>query len=98
MCIRDSDILQDLTAIRCFGLSRYTRTDIRNFGNLEELREYYKRTIDAYACNTAYHKDCISCNKRLNSKCYGGCLAYKIGDIVRMQEYSRKLMESGSKQ
>ncbi|MCC8027404.1 MAG: radical SAM protein [Clostridium sp.] len=86
------DILQDLTAIRCFGLSQYTKADIRDFRNLDELKEYYRRTVDSYGCNTVYHEDCTGCRKRLNGKCYGGCLVYKIDSILKMQEYSEELM------
>lgn len=86
------DILQNLEAIRCFGLSRQTRVSISDFENIAELREYYKRNIDAYACNTIYHPNCFKCRNRLKAKCYGGCLAYKIDKIEKMQQYSEALM------
>ncbi len=87
------DILQDLTAIRCFGLSQYTKVPIGRFRSIAELREYYRREVDAYACNTVHHTNCIDCERRLTAKCYGGCLAYKMNDILKLQECSRRQME-----
>lgn len=72
------DILPDLTAIRCFGLSEYTKQDIRNYKSIDELSIYYSKEFDdKYARKCSFGK-CESCNDRLNSNCYGGCLSEKI--------------------
>ena len=86
------DIRQDLTAVRCFGLSECTKQDIRNFSGIRELENYYRRTIDAYGCNTVYSEKCIDCHARLVQKCNGGCLAFKIKDILAMRDFSEQVV------
>lgn len=88
------DILQDLTAVRCFGLSLYTRQPIENFKTIDELNDFYLNSIDAYACNTAYSAKCIDCASRKNLQCMGGCIAFKIGNIQKMQAKAEELMKS----
>ena len=83
---------QDLTAVRCFGLSECTKQDIRNFSGIRELENYYRRTIDAYGCNTVYSEKCIDCHARLVQKCNGGCLAFKIKDILAMRDFSEQVV------
>ena len=86
------DIRQDLTAVRCFGLSECTKQDNRNFSGIRELENYYRRTIDAYGCNTVYSEKCIDCHARLVQKCNGGCLAFKIKDILAMRDFSEQVV------
>jgi Arylsulfatase regulator (Fe-S oxidoreductase) len=92
-CIPVIDIRQDLTAVRCFGLSEYTKQRIEDFSSIKELENYYLRTIDAYAYNTTYSHKCIDCHERKVMNCMGGCLAFKINEILEMQNYSEKRME-----
>jgi MoaA/NifB/PqqE/SkfB family radical SAM enzyme len=84
------DILPDLTAIRCFGLSEYS-VKISDFNNYDELYFYYKRLIDAQAHNAIHSRACADCGRRLTAKCTGGCLAYKIGDIRAITDFCEKL-------
>lgn len=86
------DIRQDLTAVRCFGLSECTKQKISDFSGIRELENYYLRTIDAYACNTVYSEKCVDCHAREVRKCNGGCLAFKIKDILSMREFSEKIV------
>ncbi len=76
------DIMDDLTAVRCFGLSDETRVPIGEFASLTDLMNYYLRTVDAYAANTYYNKKCANCYHYKAMRCSGGCLVYKI-DRVR---------------
>lgn len=92
-CAPVIDIRQDLTAVRCFGLSAYTKQSIENFAGIRELENFYIRTIDAYAYNTVYAKNCIDCHLREIMKCTGGCLAYKINEINTLSQSSQDLME-----
>lgn len=80
------DILQDLTAVRCFGLSEQTKQPISRFAGISELKNYYMRTIDAYACSTVYCEQCATCHQRDVARCYGGCLAFKIDDIIQLRD------------
>ena len=88
-CTPVIDILPDYTAVRCFGLSEYTKVSIKDFASIMDLRNYYIRTIDAYAINTNYNEKCDSCYKYKTMKCSGGCLIYKIKDIMQKSKDNR---------
>ena len=88
------DIRQDLTAVRCFGLSDVSKVCIEDFDNLTELRNYYLNEFDAYAYSTSYTKKCVDCQKRKILKCTGGCLAFKINDIEKLKSVHYQLMAS----
>lgn len=49
------DIRQDLTAVRCFGLSEYTKVNIENFKGIRDLINYYT--------NAYYNMHILSMNK-----------------------------------
>ena len=87
------DIRQDLTAVRCFGLSETTKQDIANYAGITELENYYIRTVDAYAYNTSYCKKCNNCHLRSVMKCTGGCLAYKIKQINYINKFADQIMK-----
>ncbi len=91
-CTPVIDIRQDLTAVRCFGLSSYTKQRIEEFSGIKELENYYLREIDAFAYNTTYCYKCVDCHLRKVMKCSGGCLAYKIDQIMALSETSKKLL------
>lgn len=86
------DIRQDLTAVRCFGLSSCTKQNIENFTGIHELQNYYLREIDAYAYNTVYNHKCVDCHLRQVMKCSGGCLAYKINEIKALSDTAKQFM------
>lgn len=85
-CLPVVDFLPDKTAIRCFGLCEYTGEKISNFACYTDLFNYYLRTIDAYAINTVYDSKCSECYKYKTLKCSGGCLVYKIKNIMSRRE------------
>ena len=85
-CIPVIDILPDYTAVRCFGLSEYTKESIREFASVSDLRNYYLRMIDAYAVNSVYNIKCKTCYKYKTLKCSGGCLIYKIDQIIEKRD------------
>lgn len=91
-CTPVIDIRQDLTAVRCFGLSEHTKQNINNFKNIQELDNYYIRTIDAYAYNTVYAPECVNCYARKVLQCMGGCLAFKINSILELGKYAENQM------
>ena len=76
-CTPVIDILPDLRAIRCFGLSEYTKQDIRNFRNIKALRDYYIKTVDRPAHSIYTSEKCKDCYSRELGDCSGGCLVYK---------------------
>jgi hypothetical protein len=77
------DILPDLQAIRCFGLSEYTKRDIRDFRNLTELADHYINTIDRPACGVASSPECIDCFECITGECSGGCLLFKADQLFK---------------
>lgn len=93
-CMPVIDIMDDLTAVRCFGLAEYTRVSIREFASITDLRNFYLRTVDAYAANTFYDGRCAECYKFKIMKCSGGCLIYKMDRILE----NRKLVERQNEQ
>lgn len=87
------DIFPDHTAVRCFGLSEYSKVDIREFSSISDLQNYYLRTIDAYAVNSVHDPKCEHCYKYKTMKCSGGCLVYKIDEILRKQQEKRSIFD-----
>ena len=68
------DILPDLTAVRCFGLSEITRQSIADYRDINQLRTYYLRKTDTALVKTPARSECVSCPLFRKKKCYGGCL------------------------
>ena len=75
------DILPDLQAIRCFGLSEHTKQDIKDFRNIEALRKHYISTVDSRACNLATEEECKSCFDHELGRCSCGCLLFKSKEL-----------------
>lgn len=71
------DILPDLQAVRCFGMSEHLKANIRDFRTSAELRAYFATEIDSFRFNTVGNEECQECPKRVIQDCMGGCLAYK---------------------
>ena len=74
------DILPDLQAIRCFGLSEHTKRDIRDFRNIDELGMHYIATVDRPACGVWTENECEFCTKREYGICSCGCLIFKMNN------------------
>ena len=68
------DILPDLKAIRCFGLSDKTKMPINQFNSITDLRQYYLTNIDSALLQDPLLDKCYECDL-FKCKCYGGCLA-----------------------
>ena len=75
------DILPDLRAIRCFGLSEHTKRDIRDFRNINELRKHYISTVDSPACGIWTEEQCADCDNRELGGCSCGCLLFKADQL-----------------
>ena len=71
------DILPDLMAIRCFGLSDKTKMPIDQFCTISDLRQYYMKNIDSVLAENPLLDKCNECHLFMNT-CYGGCLANRI--------------------
>ena len=75
------DILPDLQAIRCFGLSEYTKRDIRDFRNIDELGMHYIANVDMPACGLWTEEECEFCTNREYGQCSCGCLLFKVASM-----------------
>jgi len=76
-CTPVVDILPDLQAIRCFGLSEYTKRNIRDFRTITDLRRHYIETVDRPAHAISSSEKCVDCYERERGACSGGCLLFK---------------------
>jgi MoaA/NifB/PqqE/SkfB family radical SAM enzyme len=84
-CTPVIDILPDLQAIRCFGLSEYTKQDIRNFRSIKELRSFYIKTVDRPAHSLWTDEKCSTCYERESGTCSGGCLLFKADQLFKKE-------------
>jgi len=75
------DILPDLRAIRCFGLSQHTKQDIHDYPDINALREYYVNTVDRPAIAVSKSEHCNDCLSRECGDCSGGCLLFKAEEL-----------------
>ena len=73
------DILPDLQAIRCFGMSGSTKRDIRDFSGVDELAKHYVLTVDRPAVDRWTEGACEFCFSRESGWCSCGCLIFKPG-------------------
>lgn len=80
------DILPDLTAVRCFGMSEEMKVNIKDFRSENELRTYFKQTFDTYAFNIPASGECKDCYYRKIGQCMGGCLAFKNKEILKQNK------------
>lgn len=80
------DLLQDGTAVRCFGLKKLTRMPVGGFSSIEEIRQYYKTIVDDAMFHITASKSCERCFERVTRRCSGGCLAYRADSLIRFGE------------
>ena len=72
-CTPVIDILPDLNAIRCFGLSEHTKVPIDHFKDIKELRKFYIDNVDRPIINCSSSPECKDCYNRECGDCTGGC-------------------------
>ena len=82
-CTPVIDILPDLMAIRCFGLSEYTKQNIRDYAGIDDLRKYYHKNVDCVACTVWTSPECEDCYKRENGMCGAGCYVFKSDKLFK---------------
>lgn len=83
-CVPVVDILPDLTAIRCLGLSKQTRINLEDFKNITNIKKYYLNNIDLFARVSYCKQECDDCKIRLLEKC-GVCFTFKLNQIQNMK-------------
>ena len=77
VCSPVIDLYPDKTATRCFGCYHMARVEISEFNNINDLRNYFFKEIDARLVHSYSSESCKSCYKYKTFGCFGGCLCYK---------------------
>lgn len=72
------DILPDLTAIRCFGLSEKSKVPIGQFESYDKLKKYFHDNIDKPLSKIPTADQCQDCEFFISGNCYSGCLGNKV--------------------
>lgn len=86
MCVPAIDILPNLQAVRCFGMSDFLKVPIEEFDCAEDLRRYFLSEIDSVAVKLAANEACGDCYGRKTGYCYAGCLGFKASRIKACNE------------
>lgn len=85
-CLPVMDVLTDLTAIRCFGMSEDLKVSIKDFKTTKQVRGFFEKNTDHVACNIPSHTVCKNCKKFFTGECNGGCLAFKQRKINELRK------------
>ena len=78
------DVLPDLRAVRCFGMSAFEKVDIRDYANVNDLAAHFMRRIDRPAYRIKAMPECENCHLRRTWLCCQGCMGYKMVEIGKM--------------
>ena len=81
MCIPAIDILPDLRAVRCFGMSDFLKAPISDFNDVPDLINYFVNEIDSSAYKLPTSEDCKTCHEFRTRHCIGSCIGYKASRI-----------------
>ena len=80
-CVPAVDILPDLQAIRCFGMSDFLKVPITQFASVDDLVRYFENEIDSIAYKISLYEECKDCYARKTKRCMTGCIGYKAAGI-----------------
>ncbi len=76
---------EEFKLVRCFGLSKYLKADIRNFNTIRGLSLYIYNNIDIYSKLVFEKEEFKTCKMHFREKC-AVCLTYKLKKIQRLKE------------
>lgn len=91
LCVPVIDILPNLQAVRCFGMSDFMKVSITDFRSVSELSGYFKNEIDSNAYKLPSCEACGDCYERKVMKCVPGCMGFKASQIRACNETIAKL-------
>lgn len=80
-CSPTVDILPNLQAIRCFGMSDYMKVRIEDFKNHLDIMNFYRNEIDFNGYKLAACPECKDCYDRKIFNCVAGCMGFKAARI-----------------
>ena len=90
-CYPVIDILPNLQAVRCFGMSEYEKVDINDFSGVSEVASYFLNHIDSASYQIPATDECKECRKRQTRKCTAGCIGFKSEAITRLNGFAMGL-------
>ena len=85
-CTPAIDILPDLQAIRCFGMSDFMKVPISQFACVDDLVRYFENEIDSVAYKISPYEECKDCYARKTRRCTTGCIGFKAARIRACNE------------
>lgn len=87
-CFPVIDILPNLQAVRCFGMSEYEKVCIDDFTGVSEIASYFLNHIDSASYQIPVGDECKECRKRQTRKCTAGCIGFKSESITKINEFA----------
>lgn len=90
-CFPVIDILPNLQAVRCFGMSEYEKVNIDDFTGVSEIASYFLNHIDSASYQIPAVNECKECRKRQTRKCTAGCIGFKSESITKLNEFAMDL-------
>ena len=82
ICSPVIDILPNLQAVRCFGMSDFMKVSIDDFQDIPDVCDFFRNEIDSVAYKLPASKECTNCYEWKTGHCLGGCIGYK-GSRIR---------------
>ena len=79
------DILPNLDAVRCFGMSQVLKTSMTKFHSMKQLRGYFAHELDNLMSLIPGSEECVTCLYKNTDTCCGGCLAFKLEGLTRLK-------------
>ena len=76
------DILPNLQAVRCFGMSDFMKVSIDDFQDIPDLCDFFRNEIDSIAYKLPACEECKDCHEWKVRHCLAGCIGYK-GSRIR---------------
>lgn len=86
-CYPVIDILPDLRAVRCFGMSEFEKVNIEDFDGVSEIASYFLNHIDSAGYKIPAANECKECRKRQLRKCTAGCIGFKSSKITKVNNF-----------
>lgn len=90
-CLPVIDILPNLQAVRCFGMSDFTKVPIADFVSVHDIIRYFQNEIDSVAYKLPACEDCKSCYEKKVRHCLGGCIGFKSSRVHSCNEAINQL-------
>ncbi len=90
-CYPSVDILPDLQAVRCFGMSDFLKVPITDFKSVSDITNYFLNEIDSNAYKLSACEECKNCYERKVKNCVTGCMGFLAPRIHSCNEALKRL-------